>query len=63
MDDKPKADEREPEDLEVTPEDADDVKGGISFSKIEYTTVRAAEKPDAPRGGWDGNHNETLLRA
>jgi hypothetical protein len=62
MDEQPKAEEVE--DLDVTPEEGDEVKGGLNYSKIEFRTGSAmADKPDAPRGGWDGNHNESLVRA
>ena len=63
MDEQPKTDEREVEDLDVTPEEGDEVKGGLNYTKIEYKDIGAAGKPDAARGGWDGNHNETLVRA
>ena len=65
MDEQPRADEPVVEDLDVTSEEGDEVKGGGQHIKkldIQLTSGFGAQ-PDAQRGGWDGNHNESLVRA
>jgi hypothetical protein len=68
MDDREKVDEQV-EDLPVDETDAEDVKGaaGGTFTLTfqgQTTSPRANNDPNqAGRGGWDGNHNETLIEA
>ena len=68
MDDqKPTEETRDPvEDLETTAEDAEQVKGGAANTfRLTFngqTTAPAANNDPNQRGGWDGNHNETLIR-
>jgi hypothetical protein len=66
MDDREKAEEQA-EDLEPSTDDAEDVKGGAGGTftltfQGQTTSPRANNDPNqAGRGGWDGNHNETLV--
>jgi hypothetical protein len=58
MDEQPK--NEEVEDLDVPEEEGDEVKGGTKY----ITKIAPASFADeASRGGWDGNHNESLIRA
>lgn len=60
MDDLEKADEQV-EDLDMPESEADDVKGGAS-PQLNVNLGNSKVKPELNRGGWDGNHNETLIR-
>jgi hypothetical protein len=59
--------EEQVEDLEPSDEQAEDVKGGFTWS--EYQTGSAGVKARATAGdingvdGWPNNHNETLIQA
>ena len=62
MDDNEKV-EQQVEDLEMEEEDAEDVKGGKHggiTADDDWETPNAVQGK-AGRGGWDGNHNETLV--
>ena len=63
MDEHEKAEEQV-EDLPVDEESAEDVKGGVTA--MDDWESPAAAKSASPqlnqRGGWDGNHSETLVR-
>ena len=61
MDERERFDAQQPDDERVedldTPEaEAEEVKGGIIYQKFE-----PIPPPNSARGGWDGNHNETLV--
>jgi len=66
MDDRQKVDEQV-EDLSVDEKDAEDVKGGSFHWKAGGITADDDwESPNALQGkagggGWDGNHNQTLI--
>ena len=65
MDEREKADEQI-EDLEPAAEEAEDVKGGAGTFTLTFqgqtTGPQASGDPhELKRGGWDGNHNETLI--
>jgi hypothetical protein len=56
------------EDLEPPAEDAEDVKGGGGItaeddweSPVAFKKADGSVRPGLNRGGWDGNHNETLV--
>ena len=68
MDEREKAEEQV-EDLAVGEKDAEDVKGGSFHWKQggitaddDWEAPVAAKPGQSGRGGWDGNHNETLVR-
>ena len=67
MDERDKAAEQV-EDLEVEKSDAEEVKGGLNFTRQKAGGVTAEDDWEAPvaarknaGGGWDANHNETLI--
>jgi hypothetical protein len=68
VDERPQRDDEHVEDLEPTTEEADDVKGGrgtggtftVTFNG--QTTSPSANNDPNQRGGWDGNHSETLIQ-
>lgn len=57
--------QEQPEDLDVQAGEAEEVKGGatpITADDDWESPLAAKPKPgSAGRGGWDGNHNETLV--
>ena len=64
-------DDREPveehvEDLPVDEKAAEDVKGGGGVTAMDDWESPGAVQSASPklnqRGGWDGNHSETLVR-
>jgi hypothetical protein len=65
MDEQEKTEEQV-EDLAVDEKSAEDVKGGTTPITADddwespVASRRASPKLN-PRGGWDGNHNETLI--
>lgn len=66
MDEQRRTDEEQPEDLEVSGGDAEQVKGGEPNRSFDLTfkgqrTPAPGDADDLKRGGWDGNHNEMLI--
>jgi hypothetical protein len=65
MDDHEKVEEQV-EDLPVDEQSAEDVKGGGGVTAMDDWESPTAAKSASPklgqRGGWDGNHNEILVR-
>ena len=65
MDEREKAEEQV-EDLEPTGEESEDVKGGAGNGTFTLTFNGQTTSPrgggdELKRGGWDGNHNQTLI--
>ena len=64
MDDREKVDEQV-EDLDTPESDSEHVKGGAGdiFAKLGDIKGEStdAKHPSSLRGGWDGNHNQTLI--
>lgn len=60
MDDREKIEEQI-EDLEVEQAEAEDVKGGASPQLGPTVASQKVNLDVANRGGWDANHNETIV--
>ena len=68
MDERREPEDEHVEDLEPTADEAEDVKGGrgatggtFTITFQGQTTSPAANNDPNQRGGWDGNHNQTLI--
>jgi hypothetical protein len=64
MDDPEKADEQV-EDLDTPESESEQVKGGAAYSFLKLGDIKGESIDDkhhnSLRGGWDGNHNQTLI--
>jgi hypothetical protein len=65
MPDEPDNTEEQVEDLEPAAADVEQVKGGSSKNEVAIESLTqgrdASPQLGTNRGGWDGNHNQTLI--